>query len=565
MAIGKRTFQSAGQISQHLIPGAYSRIDSIKGQGSLVSSNRGVIMGRSTGGKPTTLLTFGSVSEAVNTLKSGPLMEAVRQAFNPGNDLVPQYVLAMRVNTAVQSSYNALNGANLMVKFTSRDYGLHNNQITIKIEAGTTSGKKITIGYKTDSEVFDNVYRKSLTITHATATGTVTNTSATKQLVLSVGSITIDLNTYPTIGELAAYINSQSGYSAVVEPGQENKSSLELDGTTAVTLLGGGVFQSTVQAILDTMNFNSNYVTAEAINATNNRLIPDNVATAVYFTGGSEGTYTGTEWATALTALEAEDVQFIATPDSSNTIHASIKTHCEAMSAVTGRKERQFLVGNAWGTTVDNAVTESKTLNSKWGMKVYNGYTQYDVNGVIQNYDASYTACLLLGMACAGAINEPLTFKKLNVISLEKKLSKTDLEKLIENGVCPVAYNSQTLPHIVRQVNTYQTDDLKWNEFSMVKEMGFVSRDLRDYLEQLFVGKPGSSLYGGVIRGAVEARLARYTDLGIFSKDSNGVSWWNVSISLAGDTVNIDYDAYLTAPVNFLFVTNHFHELVTTA
>lgn len=565
MAIGKRTFQSAGQLSQHLIPGAYSRIDSVKGQGSLANANNGVIMGRSTGGQPATLLVFGSIAEAVNTLKGGPLMEAVRLAFNPGDGLVPQRVMAMRVNTAVQSFYNARNGANNMIKFTSRDYGLDTNQITLKIEAGTTSGKKVTIGYKSNQEIFDNLYRSSITITHATATGAVTNNNSVKQLVLSVGSITIDLNSYPTIGSLAAYINAQAGYTAVVTPGQEDASSLLLDGTAALSLTGGRVYESTVQAIIDGVNSGSFYTSAEAVNAANNRLIPDNVVTQVYFASGSEGSYTATEWTAALVALEAEDVQFISTPDTATSVHSAIKTHCEQMSSVTGRKERQFLVGSVWGISEADAITNARALNSKWGLQTYNGFRQYDVNGNIQNYDASYMACMMLGMACAVAINEPLTFKKPNVISLEKKLTNTSLEKLIENGVCPINFNAQAIPIIVRQVNTYQTDDLKWNEFSMVKEMAFVSRDLRSYLENLFIGKPGSALYGGVIRGAVEARLAVYTDLGIFSKDDKGTSWWNVQLSIAGDTVTVDYDAYLTAPVNFIFVTNHFHELMSAA
>ncbi len=564
MAIGRRTFQSAGKISTHLAPGAYSRFDSVKGIGSLVTANNVVIMGQSTGGKPNTLLQFNSIADAVNGLKSGPLMEAVRLAFNPGNDLNPQRLYAVRVNAATQSTYTMDNGANDMVKVDSLDYGLDQNQITLALAAGTTSGKKVTIGFKTDTEVIDDIIQNSITITHATATVTIANNATTQQMTLSVGPITIDFDTYETIGDLAAYINQQAGYTASVTPGQENASTKELDGVTAQSLTGGYTCQSTMYAIINRINRDSNYVSASAVNAANDIAIPDNFTT-IYMSGGTAGSYTATEWTNALTMLEAEEVQFISTPDSDSSVHASIKTHCETMSSVTGKKERQFLVGGAWGDTVATATAAAGVLNSQWGLYAFNGFTQRDVNGDIQNYPAAYTACLLAGMCGAQAINAPLTFKTLNVIALEDKLTLSEVEQLIEKGTAPANYNAAEVPHLVRQVNSYQADDLILNEFSMMKEVGFVSRDLRAYLEERFIGKPGNSLYGGVLRGAVEAKLEQYVDLGVFTRDADGRAWWNVQISIAGDTVTVDYDAYLTAPVNFIFITNHFHTVVTTA
>jgi hypothetical protein len=364
---------------------------------------------------------------------------------------------------------------------------------------------------------------------------------------------------------LVAYINQQTGYTASVIAGQENASSLELDGVTGQDINSAAyTAESTLQAITDTINNQSNYIEASIINATNNRAIPANFTT-LYMTGGGEGSYTSTQWTAALLMLEAEDVQFVSTPDNTAAVHASIKTHCESMSSVSGRKERQFLVGGAWADTVATATAAAGVLNSKWGLYAFNGFTQRDVNGVVQNYDASYTACLMAGMCGAQAINAPLTFKQLNVISLEDKLTNSELETLIENGVAPANYNASGIAVIVRQVNSYQTDNLIYNEFSMMKEAAYVSRDLRAYLEDSFIGKAGNTLTGGSLRGAVESKLDQYTDLGIFSRDANGTAWWNVVISISGDTVNVDFDAYLTAPVNFIFITNHFHELVSVA
>lgn len=565
MGISKRTFQSAGQISQHLIPGAYSRIDSVKGAAGSVSTNNGVIMGQCTGGEPQTLLSFSTLSDAVRTLKSGPLMEAMRLAFNPGPGYVPQTLYAMRVNSAVQGYGYLLNSTDNMVKLLARDYGLDTNQINHKIEAGTSYGKKLTIAYKTLTETFDNIRRQSFTVTYGGGACTMTitnNTTPTHTLVTSVG-LNIDLNSYPTIGALVAYLNTQANYTATVIAGQEDASSLLLDNTTAVSIATAYTAESSLQAIIDTVNAYSGLCTAVDVSATVGRKIPALPASATYFTSGSEGSYTGTEWGTALTALEAEDIQFIATPDSSGSVHASIKTHCESMSAVTGRKERQFFCGGAWSDSVATAITNAGNLNSYCGVFVFNGGTQYNVDGEVTNYSASYIACMLLGMACTVAINMPITFKMLNLLDLEDKLTNTELESLIAGGVCPVNYNAQKVPHIVRQITTYQADDLKYCEFSIVREMFFASRDLRNYLEGLFIGQPGNMMLG-VIKGAVENRLSSFIELGIFTVGDEG-GFWNVSVSMSGDVLNVDYDAYITCPINFVFITNHFHEVVVSS
>jgi hypothetical protein len=567
MGVGRKTFQSAGQISQHSIPGAYSRIDSVKGSSGFASVTNAVIMGQCIGGVPKTLLQFNNLKDAVATLKGGPLMEAVRMAFNPGNEFVPQRLYAMRVNPATQSSVYLVNGTSQnMIKLLSRDYGLQMNQIKAAMATGTTEGKKLTFTFKTDVETLDNIIRNSFTITYSNGacTMTINNNSGAHNLSTSVGGINItDLNAYPTIGDLCSYISSIQYFTATPIAGQESKSTLELDAVTAQSIATAYTAQSTFQAIVDKVNSSSIFVQAEAVNAANNRVIPANL-TAIYMSGAVEGTYDASAWSTALGILEAEDVNFVATPDTSTSVHAVIKTHCETMCAVTGKRERQYLVGGAWGDAYSTAITNAKTNNSKPGLYVFNGFTQYDVNGVLQNYSASYAACLLAGMAAASAINEPLTFKTLNVVSLEAKLGDSVLEQCIENGVCPLAYNTQKLPHIVRQVTTYQTDDLKWNEFSMVKEMYFVSRDLRTYVQNMYTGRPGTVLSGGAVRGAVQNRLTEYEDLGVFMAGSDGNAWWNVLITLSGDVVTVDYDANVTAPINFLFITSHMHEVIAT-
>ena len=569
-----RTFQSAGQKSSHIIPGAYSRINSVRGAAGIAASNNGVVMGRSTGGKPTTLLQFNTITEAVSVLRGGPLMEAVRFAFDPGGGLNPQRIFAVRVNNATVASLVLLNTTNPMITLTSLDYGIYVNQIRVTVETGTNFGKKVTVEFQNDpAEVFDDIRRQSFTIqnTGGASNMTITNNSGAQTLVTdTTNPLNINLNEYNTVGELVAFINSQTGYTCSVVSGQENASPLELDGVTAQDIgTASYTAESSMQGMIDTINANSGRISAAASNAANNRAVVDNLA-ATFLTGGTEGSYTSTEWAAALTALEAEDIHFISSPDSDAAVHAAIRTHCQVMSSVSGRRERQFLLGAPYksgtvATEIDNAISAAIVLNSKNGLYAFNGGSRRDVNGEIQNYGGAYAGCMLMGQKCALAINQPLTFKQLAFIELEWKLSESQVENLLKNGVAAVNYSPAGLPRLERQFNTYQTNDLKFNEFSVVTEMFFVSRDLRRSLESQFVGQPGTAISNGVLRGAVEARLAIYEDLGVFIKNpETGVSWWNVQINLVSDQVFVDYDAYVTLPLNFQFITSHFHELVAS-
>jgi hypothetical protein len=562
MSVGFRTFQSAGKLSQHIIPGAFSRLDSVRGGGGLVSANNGVIMGQCFGLKPATLYQFNSVPEAMSFIYGGPVKEAVRLAFDPGNDLTPQRLFVMAVNSAVQALGYYKKSTNNMIKLLSEGYGLHTNMITMRLETGTSYGKKITLAFKDITESWDNVRQQMFSILYSSAcTMTIVQNSTTHTLTTSVGGLSLDLTAYPTIGDLVAYIASQAGFTCTVIPGSENLSPLTLDTVTAQSIATAYIAEASMYAIINTINSYSALCTASDVSAANGVNIPDNLS-QTYLTGGANGTYTSTEWTAALLALEAQDVQFISTPDPLNTAHAAIKTHCVLMSGVSKRKERQFIVGAPWGEVVATSITNAQALNSFNGMYVVNGGTQRNILGAITNFDASYVACMLMGMKCAGSINMPLTSKELNLISLENPLPDSTVENLLVNGCCVNDYNANRIPSVVRQLNTYQTDDLKYNEFSMVTEMFYASRDLRKYLQELFIGNPMIRTTKGILNGAVKDKLQQYVDLGIFTSDSQNRTFWNVIVTVAGDTVIVDYDANVTAPINFVFITAHMHEAV---
>src|ERR1019366_9620672 len=79
--------------------------DSALANQNLSVANVAAMIGQSTGGQPNTPLVFGSRAQAIATLRSGELLQAVLKAFNPSNETGgPSSVVAIRVNPAVQSA-----------------------------------------------------------------------------------------------------------------------------------------------------------------------------------------------------------------------------------------------------------------------------------------------------------------------------------------------------------------------------------------------------------------------------------------------------------------------------
>jgi hypothetical protein len=117
------------------------------------------LVGRSASGKPKTALRYGSPQQAQADLVSGELLDAVLAAFDPSNETGgPAEVVAVRVNPATQSSLALKSaGAADVISLQSTNYGALTNQIKIKVEAGSVSGRRLTTQVGSDYYSEDNV------------------------------------------------------------------------------------------------------------------------------------------------------------------------------------------------------------------------------------------------------------------------------------------------------------------------------------------------------------------------------------------------------------------------
>lgn len=562
MGVQPATFSSAGQSSQHYIPGAYSRRNYIPSDGGGVSAGNVVIMGDSRTGKPNELLIFSNASEARAALTSGDGLEGVIQAFDPGNDIVPQQIGFVRVNNGTQATTTLYNSTDEIISMDSFDYGLPMNQIRRKLSTGTlANSKKIEVLYKGESVTIDNIIRESFSILYSgsgdPATITITPTTLTTSCTdAATDDLTITLADYPTIEELVTYINGQANYTATMLTADGTQLSTHLDSIAGVSILAELDIMSNLQAVIEAFE-SIPYVTNVTFDHTS-RILPDNDTDYVFFTGGTDGSYTTTEWTASLAYLLEKDVQFIATPVVTEAIHILIKNHCVTACSVEGKAERQFYVGCDIAETVDEAIERSKNLNSMYGSICYNGYYQYNDAGIKTLYSASYFACKQVGMLSALAINNPTTWKSFNVLGWEFELTKSQLNSLIANGVLTGGKKPDGTLITVRSLTSFQGDLLQKNEASCIRESLYIDRDLRTAIENALTGFPIIGVTQlTTVDTIFERKINEWYNLGIVIKGGDKPLYWGYTRTIVGDKIYINYTCYIAAPNNFSFITSN--------
>ncbi|GHU65071.1 hypothetical protein FACS189447_03350 [Spirochaetia bacterium] len=562
MGIGPAIFSSAGQRSEHYVPGAYSRSASIVSGGGGVSAGNGVIMGRSTGGKPQTLLEFSTLAEAAEVLYDGELLNAVAHAFFPGGDYAPQKIQAMVVNPSTQSARILKSGANEEIRVKSVNYGTPMNQIKLRFTAGTNPGThKVTIQYQDQEEVIDNIRRQSFTLSYigdgSNAVVDIDNNSFKVTVSGEPGdSLDLAFEDFKTIDELVTRINTNPAYNAIQIEAEPNVPSNQLDAVTGGDIKTSALtLKSDFYALLSALE--SSYFigrgNAEKISLAANK-VPDYDDDFIYFQGAIAGTYNVGNWTDALKQLEAEDVQIISTPSTDNAVHTLIANHCIAMSNIQNRKERTAFVGGPLGETVEEALEKAKAFGVKNVSYCYPSIiASSPITGESETLAASYFACKCLGMETCVAVNEPLTWKSVKVLAFYKKLRTTEMEKLIKGGVLCGGTTDDNRLAIIRAMTTFQGNVLQECERSMVREDFYMNRDLRQRYSR-GVGRPG------IGKGGSEEEVLKQASLdwkgeGMIVPADGGDLYWGLIIRKDGDKTYITFNRNLTAPQNFFFIT----------
>jgi hypothetical protein len=722
MAVGPAIFQSAGQRTEHYVPGAYSRSAAVGGAGGGVSANNGVVLGRAKGGQPNKLFVFSTLDEARETLVDGDLLKAVAHAFNPSPEYSPQAVRAMVVNGNTQGATVLKSGGQEILRLKTASFGVIANSIARQIVNGANAGtKKIIFTSGETEDKIDNIGKKSIQLQYtgdgtaavldvnnvglsvevtreddspavdideirnlrvgetktfniastnpqgadvdvvvrfdlggidlsllqfeyyetadgpskdtwqpldvtipfkapdgfplttgsdqfritplAGAEGSVFEYGVTFLQVIAgeitnnviaqttkgkteiaaagqpysgynipaydvnSGSVFIPFEDYSTIEEVVERLNANGDFAAIQLEAEANVPSNELDPVDSFDLKAAPkILTSNFFAFVHALE-NSPWIgkgNVEKVEGAPNRM-PDNDAEPVFFDGASAGAYTISDWNKTLSALEAENIQIIASPVTDHAVHTLVSNHCTAMSSVQNRKERTAILGGPIGETLDDAIAFAGSLNNKLVSYCYPAISAASpLTGTAEDLPAAYFACKLLGMECAVAVNEPLTWKSVSVLKFLVKLKTSEMEKLIIGGVLCGGITDENRLAVIRAMTTCQGRQLQLVERSMVREDLYMNRDIR-LQYSAGVGHPGIDK-GTDAEQTLQDAARGWKGEGLIIPTDDGENVWGVVVRKSGDKTYISFNRNLTPPQNFFFITayNYIYESATT-
>jgi hypothetical protein len=530
---------------------------------NLTVGNSAAFVGKATGGKPKTVLRFGSPEEAKEVLRSGELLDAVIKAFDPSAQTgSPGTVNAVRVNPAVAATLSLKNSVPVeVIGLVATNYGAEDNKIKVKIETGTNVGKRITVQNGLDYFTSDDIGRAAFSViyngTEVAANITVTATTVVLKAPASTVVATIQLADFATVGDLVDKINTVPDFEAEVLGNSANTPTLNgLDFVSSISVLTELTVRADLQAIVDW--FNTRAPNVKATRAAASGTLPANIP-FTYLSGGSEGTTINSDWSDAFAALQTVDVQWLTPISGDPAICAMADTHAVFCSN-TLRRERRAITGTAAATTDDQAIAAAKLINSDRTSLVHLGYYDYDVKGALTLRPPYMTAALIAAAFAGVNPGTPLTNKTISVRGLERKLrNPTDTDKLIQGGVLCVEDTEQGYK-IVQSISTWLGND-KYNrvEQSTGTALDFTVRNVRNAVD-ILRGEKGNPLLlsrAVSIAQSTLAELARTEPQGpgVLAGDAVNPPYRNIQASLDGDVLRLQFECSPVIPCNYVLVT----------
>ncbi|MDI7182868.1 hypothetical protein [Leptospira santarosai] len=527
------------------------------------------------------ILEFSGPDEARSVLGSGDLADAVINAFSPSKDSRfsngPQTIKTLNVSRNLSASASVpsiTTGISNVIK--AQVPGPKGNQIRFRI---TNNGGVIQVGDKdgivSSAPMEANEFRIQYNGNAGAARLTFDKTSL--RVILSGASATdgsfnlnVPVKDYETISELVAYINSQSGYSAILLSQPDRKTNT-LDYVSTADAVDIKTSAYTLRSLLYRQeSFFSTNGLAEIESGSERKPCAD-MAFFSYLSGGTTGTATATDYLNALdTVFDTEHVKgfYVNVCTSLETVRLYLADKLANGNSPEGSDERFAGAGLDLSRTIDQRIDDIKATNSEYMVLGFSPITRYASDRItLKTYPGWMLAVLHNAIKASGNVRETATYKDLNIIDAPEILSKTQIKKVLRAGGLVVTRKPNNGPFKIEfALTSYQSENLIKNQASTVCTALALVKDFREWLTITFTGEIptdpnalGTNLTDADIRTAVTQRFRNvyisqfgwltrniYTGEDAFDE--------NFDIRRDGDVVYFVFpNGLIVTPINFIF------------
>jgi hypothetical protein len=521
------------------IPGIYTSSEFPASLGSSgVAGNIVAVIGESKGGIPYNATDFAeedrvntltSVTQVANELIGGNGMYMSEFYLSPTKDETlrkPPLCLFFRVNPALPGTDTLQATAVDVIELQTLLYGNIANQLSRKVEVGTTVGKKITVKFQgttiaEEDDISLSYFEIQYTGAGSAATMTVDATSLTTTVTAGSPEEDLDLKfvDYPTIDKLIAYINEQPSFTATLK-GRADAKSDTLDAVTAQDIL------------------TSAYT-----------LLADD-----------------TDWANTLTLMKKFRINHILPATGDATIHAMINTHLDEMAKIEEAKNRSAGAGAALGKTIAEKRAEAKVIGSSRFEYWATPFKRPDIldNNASKEFDPFYAAALGAGIRFGNFTTISATFKSVNATAVTETYDKKlEADPMIGDGCSLLERTENRGIAVLHNVSTYQAENLILNLPSMLRTADHITLDSQAKLLAVIADlkrAPTALVIKSIENYLTTNLLPGYADDGYLTDDPNtgDPAFSDVEFTVSGDRFDFKFTGIIPAPLHFGFMKQKF-------
>lgn len=352
-------------------------------------------------------------------------------------------------------------------------------------------------------------------------------------------------------------LNALSGLAATaIVPNPTTFTMSDCDYEAAASILGTAVtIYADLFYCIDTLNDESAYVNAER--ATGGAK-PPAVTSAVFLTGGEEGTPTITEWSQAFALLRKRRVNIVVPLTNDPAVHALLFSHLVERAGRL-RSEANGYVGigtdDGEGETATQIKSQIRALNTRHITALSEEVSRFDPDTAEATWYPPYIyAAIAAGMQAGMTVGEPLTKKMPNVLDVRRDSTWTvedNAEEMIDAGLLFTVVDDEKGISFERGVTTHLADDNPvFVETSANAAMNYALYEFRRRLE-LKVGQKGVGGSAAAIKGLAAGVLAELVD------DEIIVAWQGLQVEQIADSFPVAVEMSPVLPINFIPITVH--------